>query len=112
MIYVDDMKAPYGRMLLSHMMADTQAELFSAADALGIDRRHIQKRGTEYEHFDVSQSKRKIAVEQLGAKEVTGKWMIKNLVWPRRASRLGETTPIGVQIYGTQVRPRDIQARR
>ena len=69
-VYVDDMKAGYGRMIMSHMIADTTEELLAMADQIGVARRWIQAPGTAREHFDVAQSKRKFAVEA-GAVEVT-----------------------------------------
>lgn len=73
-VYVDDMyQTPlgkFGRMRMSHMMADTTEELLAMADTIGVDRRWIQYPGTEEEHFDIAMSKRKRAVEA-GAVEVT-----------------------------------------
>lgn len=69
-VYVDDMQAPYGRMKMCHMMADTTDELFAMADRIGVDRKWIQKAGTIYEHFDIALSKRSKAVAA-GAKEVS-----------------------------------------
>ena len=73
-VYIDDMhRTPmgeFGRMKMSHMIADTSAELLQMADAIGVNRRWIQKAGTPWEHFDVSKAARAKAVE-LGAKEVT-----------------------------------------
>ena len=70
-LYVDDMKAPLGRMLMSHLIADTPEELRRAADRLGLRRSYIQHPGTWKEHLDVSQSKRQEAVRLLDAREVT-----------------------------------------
>jgi len=69
-VYVDDMKAPYGRMKMCHMIADHTYELLAMADILGIDRKWIQKAGTHQEHFDICLSKRATAVKA-GAKEIT-----------------------------------------
>lgn len=68
-VYVDDMRAPFGRMIMCHMIADTTAELVAMADAIGVSRRWIQNEGTPREHFDISLSKRRAAV-RLGAVEV------------------------------------------
>ena len=75
MIYVDDMRWPLGRMIMSHMMADTQEELREACDSLGLKREYIQHPGTWREHLDVSQSKRDLAVKDLGAREVSQREM-------------------------------------
>lgn len=60
--YVDDMRAPYGRMVMCHMLADSTEELLAMADRIGIARRWIQKEGTPLEHFDISLGKRALAV--------------------------------------------------
>ena len=74
MVYVDDMyNSPvgqFGRMKMSHMMADTTEELLDMADKIGVVRKWIQYPGTNREHFDVCMSKRKKAIE-FGAKEIT-----------------------------------------
>lgn len=68
-VYVDDMRAKYGRMTMCHMIADTEAELHAMADAIGVDRRWYQKNASR-PHYDISLGKRAKAVE-LGAVEVT-----------------------------------------
>lgn len=70
MVYVDDMRMPYGRMIMCHMIADTTEELLRMAYKIGVNRKWIQDKGTAKEHFDISLSKRKKAIE-LGAKEIT-----------------------------------------
>lgn len=79
-VYVDDMAAPFLRMIMCHMAADTSDELLEMADKIGLDRRWIQRPGTIYEHFDVAKGKRAEAVK-LGAVEVSRKelvlWMKK-----------------------------------
>lgn len=61
-VYVDDMRARFGRMVMSHMIADTTEELLSIADRIGVARRWLQHPGTHREHFDVCQSKRELAI--------------------------------------------------
>jgi hypothetical protein len=53
-VYVDDMRAGFGRMVMCHMVADTHRELVEMADKIGVQRKWIQKPGTRYEHFDVA----------------------------------------------------------
>jgi beta-lactamase superfamily II metal-dependent hydrolase len=72
MVYVDDMKAKYGRMIMCHMIADTTEELLEMADKIGVNRKWIQKQGTGQEHFDICLKKRALAVAN-GAQEVTWK---------------------------------------
>jgi Protein of unknown function (DUF4031) len=59
-------------MLMSHLMADSTEELLAMVDKIGVQRKWIQKAGTRWEHFDICQSKRKLAV-QAGAIEVSAK---------------------------------------
>ncbi|QUN29514.1 DUF4031 domain-containing protein [Cupriavidus sp. KK10] len=68
-VYVDDMEASYGRMVMCHMLADTTEELLGMADKIGVDRKWLQKAGTHHEHFDIAKSKRTLAV-QLGAVQI------------------------------------------
>ena len=89
MLYVDDYRAPFGRMVMSHMMADTTDELLAAADALGLQRQWLQRAGTEYEHFDVSDGKRQHAVYSLGAVQLAPKDMIRKVVLPKRTALQG-----------------------
>jgi len=69
-IYVDDMHAPFGGMVMCHMIADSRAEIDCMADRIGVARRWIQKPGTAREHYDICMSKRRLAV-QLGAIQLT-----------------------------------------
>lgn len=70
-VYVDDMRAPFGRMKMCHMWADTREELFAMADRIGVARKWFQRpAGTSlpgmdasWEHFDIALSKRAIAVK-------------------------------------------------
>ena len=67
-VYVDDMRAPYGRLIMCHLIADTEAELHAMADQIGVARRWYQN--TINPHYDICLSKRRLAV-QLGAREIT-----------------------------------------
>jgi hypothetical protein len=69
-VYVDDMRAPFGKMIMCHMVADSHDELVAMATRLGVSRRWLQNEGTYREHFDLSLTKRSVAV-RLGAIEVT-----------------------------------------
>ena len=69
-VYVDDMKASFGRMKMCHMVADTHRELVDMADAIGVQRKWIQEDGSAQEHFDIAMSKRRLAVAA-GAVEIT-----------------------------------------
>lgn len=69
-VYVDNMRAPYGRMIMCHMVADTDEELHAMAEKIGVARKWHQKAGTVHSHYDIALSKRALAVAN-GAKEIT-----------------------------------------
>lgn len=67
-VYVDDMRAGLGRMVMCHMVADTLPELHDMADRIGVNRRWFQNKSIP--HYDICLSKRAKAV-QYGAVETT-----------------------------------------
>lgn len=69
-VYVDNMEVGFGRMVMCHMIADTQIELLEMCDKIGVQRKWIQNYGSHREHFDICLSKRKKAVAA-GAIEIT-----------------------------------------
>lgn len=71
-VYVDDMRAPYGRLIMCHMIADTDDELHAMADRIGVQRKWFQKPGTPQRHYDIALSKRILAIEA-GAVQITWK---------------------------------------
>lgn len=60
-VYVDSMRAKYGRLILCHMIADTEAELHAMADRIGVARQWFQ-RDASTPHYDICLSKRAVAV--------------------------------------------------
>ena len=74
MLYVDHVRIPFGRMLMNHLMADTPEELRETAERLGLSA-YIQHPGTEKEHLDVSETKRREALA-MGARPVTGREIV------------------------------------
>ena len=76
MVYVDSFNAPFGRMRMCHMIADTSEELFAMARTIGVERRWIQNPGTPREHFDVCLAKKALAIKA-GAKEVSVRDIVK-----------------------------------
>ncbi len=65
MIYVDNHRGRYGRMIMCHMMSDTSiAELHEFAARLGLKREWFQTKSAP--HYDVCLSKRAEAIK-LGA---------------------------------------------
>lgn len=81
-VYVDDMcitsLGVYGRMRMSHMIADTSEELLEMADKIGVKRRWLQRPGTCWEHFDICKAKRAKAI-QLGAKQITMRQLVQKV---------------------------------
>ena len=70
-VYVDDMRAKYGRMVMCHMLADSDEELHSMAARIGVSRRWWQSPvKTSGSHYDIALSKRSAAVAA-GAVEIT-----------------------------------------
>lgn len=68
-VYVDSMKAPFGRMVMCHCWADTREELFEMMTRIGVQTKWFQQPPkASWEHFDISMSKRALAVK-LGAVE-------------------------------------------
>jgi hypothetical protein len=81
-VYVDSAMIPFrwgkfdsGKLLLSHMIADTHEELMEMAAKLELLERWIQKPGTPHEHFDVCATKRRRAIE-LGAVKKTQRELV------------------------------------
>lgn len=56
-VYVDDMEARCGRMVMCHMIASTDGELLAMADTIGVHRRWHQG-----DHFDICKSMRALAI--------------------------------------------------
>jgi hypothetical protein len=69
-VYVDNMRAHYGRLIMCHMIADSTAELLAMAESIGVERKWLQWPGKQNEHFDVCLAMRKRAVKR-GAIEIT-----------------------------------------
>lgn len=62
-VYVDDVRHRYGRMVMCHMWADTEAELFAMADLIGVARKWIQRPPkASWVRFDISLGKKADAI--------------------------------------------------
>jgi hypothetical protein len=65
-VYIDNFyetgAGNFGRMKMSHMIADTTEELLAMAKRIGVQKKWIQHPGTPNEHFDVCMSHRARAV--------------------------------------------------
>jgi hypothetical protein len=68
-VYVDEMRAKFGRMILCHMVADTEEELHAMAARIGMKPEWHQKPGSVHSHYDISLGKRRLAIH-FGAVEI------------------------------------------
>jgi Protein of unknown function (DUF4031) len=93
-VYVDDMRADFGRMKMCHMIADTEAELLAMVDKIGVARRWRQGMPGYDDHFDIALSKRALAVAA-GAVEIT--WRQLGMMIACRKRGLGLQTPATAQ---------------
>ena len=70
-VYVDNMRARNGRLILCHMLASSDAELHDMADRIGLARDWWQSpTNTSGSHYDIALSKRAMAIAA-GAVEIT-----------------------------------------
>jgi hypothetical protein len=61
-VYVDDMNAPYGRMKMCHLIADSVEELHAMADTIGVARKWYQAPPKHSSHYDIALSKKELAL--------------------------------------------------
>ncbi|OBY58206.1 DUF4031 domain-containing protein [Pseudomonas sp. AU12215] len=92
-VYVDDMRAPFGRLIMCHMVADSEDELLAMADKIGVKRRWHQHPGGDKSHFDICLAKRALAVAA-GAVEIEARQTVE-LVRNKRQLRLTAETTYG-----------------
>lgn len=88
-VYVDDMHAKFGRLIMCHMIADTDEELHAMADKIGVAHKWWQAPPKRRSHYDIALSKRALAVAA-GAVEITWRqtglmtmWRAKTGVLPK-----------------------------
>jgi len=93
-VYVDNMRARFGRMKMCHMIADSTDELLAMADRIDVDRKWLQKAGTPHEHFDIALSKRALAVAA-GAVEISTMDIGRIIRARRKEPRRCETNLVG-----------------
>lgn len=92
-VYVDDMRASYGRLIMCHMVADTEEELHAMADKIGVARKWYQG-----DHYDIALAKRRLAVG-FGAVEITMKQCAAMVANYRYLGNLGDpATAINVYL--------------
>ncbi len=73
-VYVDNARNKYGRMFMSHMMADTLEELHTMALEIGVAQKHFQD--GKRPHYDICQ-RMKVRAVLKGAKQITSRQMIE-----------------------------------
>ncbi len=70
-VYVDDVRHKFGNMVMCHLWADTEDELLTMVDRIGVQRKWIQghktlsfgrHRDASWVHFDISLSKKALAI--------------------------------------------------
>lgn len=66
-VYVDNMRSGYRQMVMCHMLADSDTELHTMADQIGIKRQWYQG-----DHYDICLAKRTLALKA-GAIEITAR---------------------------------------
>lgn len=88
-VYVDDMRAKYGRMIMCHMLADSDEELHAMATKIGVQRKWWQSpEVSSGSHYDIALSKRNVAV-YYGAVEITQRQAAAMNARRRQTGRLG-----------------------
>lgn len=75
-LYVDHARTPYGRLRLSHLMADTTGELEQARISLGLPPSAWHHPATPDEHLDIGEAERTLAIARLGAVPVTSRYLV------------------------------------
>ncbi len=90
-VYVDTMRAPFGRMVMCHMLADTDDELHAMADRIGVSRRWHQNPGSSHSHYDICLSKRALALAA-GAVEID-RHAVARLLRAKRARPVETSSP-------------------
>lgn len=85
-VYVGDIEYPFGRMLMSHMVADTDEELHQMADKISVNRKWFQGPPKHIlHHYDICKSKKVLAI-RLGAIPMSDREIVKKF---KLAEKLG-----------------------
>lgn len=77
MVYVGTREYKLGRMIMSHLVADTIEELHKMAKDIGVSRKHFQNKKSK-PHYDICKQNKTKAIN-LGAIEVNDRYIIKLL---------------------------------
>lgn len=87
-VYVDRSAIKFGRMQMCHMVADSSEELRAMAQKIGLNEEWLQFGGTPREHYDLSLSKRALAMAE-GAVQISRRELAQKLA--QRVARAGGT---------------------
>lgn len=89
-VFVDNMMARYGRLLMSHMAASSDEELHAMAARIGVPRRHWQSPAVaSTSHYDICKQMRAKAIS-FGAIEVSTRQMAAMTCRRRLTGDLGD----------------------
>lgn len=83
-VYVDNMTARHGRLVLCHMIASTDEELRAMANTVGLSQRWHQQ-----DHFDIGKTKRALVVAA-GAVEISRRQCAAMRARQRETGELGD----------------------
>jgi hypothetical protein len=61
-VFVDDMFVAFGRMRMSHLIADSEDELLAMVDTIGVQQKWRQGTPGYDDHFDIAMKKRELAI--------------------------------------------------
>jgi hypothetical protein len=63
-VYVDDVRHSFGRMVMCHLWADSLDELLAMVDRIGVQRKWLQQPPkASWVHFDISLGKKAVALK-------------------------------------------------
>lgn len=101
-VYVDSMRSRFARMIMCHMAADTEEELLAMATLIGLPHMWHQFPGTPKSHFDISLSKKDLAI-RAGAIQVRPCDIVQLIRAKRKAAkttRPSKTITLSKSEYG------------
>lgn len=90
-VYIDREANPFGRMIMCHMLADTEAELHAMAERIGMRREWYQPKSTP--HYDLSKAKRALALK-FGAVEIDREKTVEIIKAWRRPVTASSSPPL------------------
>lgn len=98
-VYVDDMRAKFGRMIMCHMIADSDDELHAMAAKIGLKRHwHQCPPKASHSHYDVSLSFKAKALRE-GAVQITWRQMALMRKRERVTGSMGDPATVEAWAY-------------